>query len=354
MTIWSDERLEQLLRDTFRDHEDLADPDRAVNLAGSPDRRRRWPAVVAAAAAVAVLAGGTAYLVGDGPDRSSPGGPAGSSTAASPSPTPPTGTTDQNVLATHARSTWLLHAVPMPPGSRETSESPIPEFRERNFGMGPSDAEFTLSTWWVVPTSGADFTAWLSTHAPDGLDYLDGGAGSYSVGDGQMAQQEQVDAASTDASTAGHVVFSFLPYGDGLAVRVDTFIGARFARTVFVPEGVTEVRVRRTEVPNLGPRGGYPDPSEVRITDPADIAALVDLVNYLPGAMTVPFVHSCPAQLSTLRYQVVFVAPDTTAVLTVDGLGCEPAAALEVNRVLTEPTLDPGPDLADELDAYLE
>ena len=53
MTNWTDEHLEKMVRDTFRAHEDLADLERAISLAdAAPDNRRRWPAIVAAAAAV--------------------------------------------------------------------------------------------------------------------------------------------------------------------------------------------------------------------------------------------------------------------------------------------------------------
>ena len=63
MTTWTDEHLEELLRDTFRAHEDLADPDRASAIADARAPRRRWPVILSAAAAVALVVGGTSYVV---------------------------------------------------------------------------------------------------------------------------------------------------------------------------------------------------------------------------------------------------------------------------------------------------
>ena len=65
MTQLTDDELGALLDETFTAHEHLADPDRARALAAEPraPRARRGPVLLAAAASVALVAGGTAYLV---------------------------------------------------------------------------------------------------------------------------------------------------------------------------------------------------------------------------------------------------------------------------------------------------
>jgi hypothetical protein len=73
-------------------------------------------------------------------------------------------------------------------------------------------------------------------------------------------------------------------------VRVDTFGGARFARTVQVPTQATSVTIRRT-VRSLD-RRSRPRATSRTTTDATGVAALVRLVDGLGGAMTEPFVAS--------------------------------------------------------------
>ena len=326
-------------------------------------RARRWRPrravfVSVAAVVVVLVVAGAIYAVARGDDQASRGAtPSTTSQAAAPSSvaTTPTGaTTRDNVRATRARSRWMLHAVPMPRGSREWSRSPEPAFRQRTFGVGPADQRFTRSTWWTVPVSEPEFETWLSTHVPTGLTFRPDDGGAYSVDDGRMAQQDDLNAAGSSAYTPGFLVFSSLPYGDGLAVRVDTFIGARFARTTFVPKDTSAVRITRIKGSTTGTRPRVPTRrTTLEVTDRAGIADLVAAVNRLPGSMTVPFVASCPAILVQTRYAVSFTTPRGTHRLSFDGGPCWPQARLFENGTRTRPTLEPG-DLASTLDRYLE
>lgn len=202
MTNWTDEHLESLLRDTFRAHEDLADPDRAISLAGAaPGSRRRWPAIVAAAAAVAVAAGGTSSLVARNGDPA----PSVLADATSPTLDPGPRTTEENIEVTHEQSAWLLHAVPMPPGSRELTESPTKHYRRQQVVSGPSDPEFGRTTWWTVKLSADQFADWLSSHQPDGLRLVpDEDGGTLEGGEASETTDTSTDQATvTTPSSAG-------------------------------------------------------------------------------------------------------------------------------------------------------
>lgn len=348
MTHWTDERVEELLRDTFRAHEDLADAERAATLASAAVDRRRWPVIVSAAAAVALVAGGTTYLVSRSDE---PAPPVASPTTSPTPPDPRDATTEDNIAAARAQAAWMLHAVPMPPGSQEWSESPNDHFRQVTLGVGPADSELRRTTWWTVPLPVQELRPWFADHQPDGLRLQrdeDGG-----VARGVREENAIFEADGTDAWSPAFVVFSYVPDGDEIAVRVDTFIGARFARTEYLAEDAIKVTVVRTEKQNFGPRGGYPEPVSSTVTDPDQISALVDLVNALPGSMTGESVHSCPAFPSEISYRLTFESPAQTSVVRFQ-LGCWPQVTLAVNGEATRPTLDPGEGFAEELDRYLD
>lgn len=363
MSTWPDDQLEGLLRETFTSAERLADPERAARIAEQArPSPRRWPAVLASAAAVAIVAGGTAYVVTRGGDEPAPSvaGPTTAafspSTSSPPASSPPTtapsgGTTRDNISATRAQSAWMLHAVPMPDGSREWRTSPEPAFREQTMSMGPSDARFTRTTWWTVPMSIAEFTSWLRSHVPEGFAGPPTDGGAYSVGEGRMAQVEELDTAGSNAYTGGSLAFSLLPYEGGLVARVDTFISPRFARTVFVPEDTSEVRIGRT-VSHPYAAKPHTRRATVMLTEPADVSELVGEVNALPGSSTASS-GSCPLTTTKVDYRVSFPTSAGTFALRFEGGPCWPQVTLLHDGNKVGPTLDPG-DLAATLDGYLE
>lgn len=346
MTQWTDDRVEELLRDTFVAHENLADAERAAAVAFAPSYRRRWPVILSAAAAVAMVAGGTTYLVSRSDE---PAPPAESPTTSPIPPDPRDATTEDNIAAARAQAAWMLHAVPMPPGSEEWSGSPNEHYREATLGVGPADSELRQTTWWTVPIPGGELRPWFADHQPAGLRLQpdeDGG-----VARGVREENAIFEADGNDSWTPAYVVFSYVPEGDEIVVRVDTFIGARFARTSFVPEDTTKATLVRTVRSNYGPRGAYP--ASATITDPDQISALVDQVNALPGSMTGEFVHSCPVFPNEISYRLMFESPEQTSEVRLQ-LGCWPQVTLAVNGEATRPTLDPGDDFAEELNRYLD
>ncbi len=260
-------------------------------------------------------------------------------------------TTHDHVLATRKFSTWLLHAVPMPPSAREWSHSPTSGYRHASVGIGPSDPDLTRTTWWTVSLTREAFVSWLQAHAPQGV-RAESDSGGQVESRGVWEQDQDFYAPSTTAHTKGWVNFAFMPHGDGLVVRVDTFVGARFARTVLVPEDTTSVTIRRTER-SLEPHS-RPHTTVRTITDTGAVADLVEMFNGLPGAMTRPFVSSCPASVTQQRYSMTFASPHGTYVGSLPTTSCWPQLMLRHNGANAGPPLDPGRMFTTSADSYLK
>jgi len=205
-------------------------------------------------------------------------------------------------------------------------------------GIGPSDAAFTHTTWWTVPLSGDAFSSWLRAHAPH---LLRADSGSESVqSEGVWEHDLDFHAPGTTAHTRGWVNFAFMADGAGLVVRVDTFVGARFARTVLVPTDTTSVTIRRTEQ-SFRPHSRVH--TTVRsISETGAVANLVEMVNGLPGAMTAPFVTSCPLSMRQRGYSITFAGPHGTYVASLPTADCWPQLTLIHDGTKVGPPIDPG------------
>ncbi|MFY9915885.1 MAG: hypothetical protein WAK18_14540, partial [Nocardioidaceae bacterium] len=118
-------------------------------------------------------------------------------------------TTHDHVLAARKFSTWLLHAVPMPPSAREWSHSPTSGYRHASVGIGPSDPDFTRTTWWTVSLTREAFVSWLQTHAPEGV-RAESDSGGQVESRGVWEQDQDFYAPSTTAHTKGWVNFAFM------------------------------------------------------------------------------------------------------------------------------------------------
>lgn len=268
-----------------------------------------------------------------------------------PSSVPGTGhTTHANVVATHRYSAWLLHAVPMPPGAREWSRSPTAHYRHASLGIGPSDPAFTRTTWWTVPLAQRAFVEWLATHAPPGL-RRDVGSDGSTEAEGVVEHDVDFLAPSTPAHTGGWVNYAFTARSDTLVVRTDTFVGARFARTVLVPDNVTAVTIRRYV--RSFDRPSRPRTTLRTVTGRGAVAHLVAMVNGLPGAMTTPFVAPCPAARVGRSYTMTFATPQGSYVASLPTTTCWPELALSHDGDEASPPLDPGRRFVEVADRYL-
>lgn len=327
MTDWTDEELGDLLAKTFRSHEELADPEKARTLAAfaSMPRRRRWPAVTAAAAAVVLVAGGTAYLVhrdGQAPPDSAP-----------VTSTIPAGTAAN--LATASRlSASLLHALPMPPGSVESDRSPTklvdtPWWRPTHPGLAHK-------TWWTVPMTKTEFETWLREHPPAGL-RADGPSGASSV-TGAWVYDREFDGAGTTAYGPPALDVAYLPQGDHLVVRVSTYVGARHARTTFVPDNTNGVEIRL--VTTTTDARQRKTTTATTVTDRTAVDRLVRRFNDLPGTSVEPVTHACASVPLTKAYTLRFIGPGGEYTVTGEQDNCYDQLDLRHNGRNIGPAVD--------------
>ena len=174
---------------------------------------------------------------------------------------------------------------------------------------------------------------------------------SSTVSDGFASEDLTFDGRDTAAYTTPHLNFSYAPYAGGLAVRLDTFIGARFGRTTLIPADTTRVLIRRTA------RSFRPHATaHVRRTTvdrPRQVARLVRAANRLRGSLTVPFLASCPMMVVQRTYVVRFTGPSGTFTLSGQDGPCWQQLTLRHDGVKVPPTLDPGSGWFDELDGLL-
>jgi hypothetical protein len=285
------------------------------------------------------------------PVRPGDASPSDRSSATVPGPTTAqVPSTQENKVATRKFAGWLLHAVPMPAKAHEWKHSPNSHFRKQSLWIGPSDNAFARTTWWTVPLSSAEFEAWLRKHAPKDLTGEEGGSGIVQS-TGVWEHDYDFTGTSTAAHSAGVVNFAYMPDGGGVAVRVDTFTAARFARTVLVPDDVTSVTIEHTST-SFKPKA-KPHTATRTITDPTGIADLVEMVNGLPGELTVPTYFHCPMMPGVNSYRLTFTAPAGTFVADLE-IGCGSTVNLTRDGAKTAPHLDPGQAFVPTIRRYLK
>ncbi|TCJ30873.1 hypothetical protein [Nocardioides jejuensis] len=259
--------------------------------------------------------------------------------------------TADNRAATAKYADWLLHAVPMPKGSKEWTTSPAKQFRSASVGLTPSDDHFRRTTWWTVPASVADLETWVHRHAPRPLRADNGD--SWSSTNGHITEHDlEVLGRSTSVHTGGIATFAISTCAGGVAVRVDTFVAARFARTAWIPRDVSEVTIRRTTTSSSGP-GPATKTTRRTVTAAADVQRLVDLVNTQPGVSTVPEIRHCPDIVETRTDALTFHSEsgEWVAVLTSDV--CFAALTLRHDGTEVGPALEPSSRLFSVVNAAL-
>lgn len=305
MTRLTDEEIGDLLRDTFADHEHLADPDRAVTLAGAaPPPSHRGRALLAAAAAVALVAGGTSYAL----TRAT--GPAGPSAGATPSPAttgqpplPELQTDAENRAAAVAEAERTLEQVPVHPGAKPSG--PIPRLSYIYSVSGPASHTVTRTAWWTLPgATPQDVVRWYLHHSMHG--YVSDGPGSAS-GTGDPTVQF---TTYTARDLGGRVSPSRLdvivestttPSGTGVRVSVQALWPPARPATSYVQD-VSSIDVRSSRRV-IGTHPSFTQHSYT-VSDPARVLRAVTAYNSLLG-MT-PEIHSCPLQMDTFTDRITF------------------------------------------------
>ncbi|GAB4003642.1 hypothetical protein [Nocardioides ultimimeridianus] len=249
-----------------------------------------------------------------------------------------TETTADNRAAARAESERLLTVLSPPAGGRVVDASPAADLRDPLEGVGPSDGRLSRHAWWTVPMAPTDFAAWLQGQRPAGMSVQDGG--SSSAADGTMVDIAELDGTGTSAYSAPVVTFAYVPHDGGTAVRLDTFLAARYARTTYLPTDVSRVVIRRDTSSMMSSAR-----RRVRttvVTDPARIGRLVTAANGLPGIVTVPNIFHCPMMRTVTSARVTFTSP--SGVFTIDGPAtvCGAVLTLSKDGHRVPPALDPG------------
>lgn len=343
MTQWTDDELSRLLADTFSSREHLADPAVAHALAAkvARDRSRRWPAYLAAAAAVgAVVAASTFAFTGRDTHRLATA-PTESPSASS------TATTGRsyaaNRAAAEAESGRIIKLVPLPANAQRLPGRPPGSPGNFNTSLGPSDRTLTKRSWWRVPGSADALTKYLLGHTPPGMTRTDGVASS---SDGvQYDTYIEKPAAQPDAYLPVSLLVQWRQVGQHTLVRADTFTAARAVRTSlsYVNTRVTAVDIQQVR-PEHAPHAGGPMPP-VHLAEPADhnaIVRLVRTVNHLPASIRPAINGSCPFAGNPPASNTIIFHTTGGTIRMHFVAWCWGQVQVRRDGVRLRPTLDPG------------
>jgi hypothetical protein len=311
MTHLPDDELGTLLRETFADHEHLADPDRAVALATEPaPRPHRGRALLAAAAAVALLAVGTSYVVSRGSDAGRPSAdPTRSPSATGQPPLPVLQTDAGNRAAAVSLADRTAAELAVYPGATEASAGEVAPLADRTMVSSPTRHTVSRSRFWTVPGTPHTVATWYARHPQPGFvsDGGPNGVGGESRPDGGwiddvfLDQHPPMGAAPAGASVT--VQTTRLADGTvGIRATVDAVWRPARPAMSYVSD-VRSVTVRTTVTRYAGTRQRTVHRT-TSVTSPTTVEALVTAYNALPGWP--PFFHSCPAQLTQHTYRVTF------------------------------------------------
>jgi hypothetical protein len=350
MTRLTDDEIGLLLTETFTAHEHLADPDRARALiaGGSAPRPRGGRALLAAAASVALVVGGTSYLVsgrGDG-DPSAGAHSHGPSRPTTPVPTD-TGVTRAQAAAAASRA---IAQVPVFPGAEASNADGVPELTDPP-GTGPAAYTVTRSRWWTVSGSTPSAVAhWYAEHPARGF-VADGGRGSTS-GTGsptiEFVTFHQPGAPAEVVTPVGvRIALKTTTTSAGVGIRatVESVWSPPRAQASFARD-VTSIDVLRTTT-RFGPQVRSTN-DRWTITDPAQLGGVVTAFNRLYGSP--PFSVPCPMILSQVEYRVVFRSPHSDLVARIS-TGCGGGVRVSRDGTMLPPALAALPPLVQALDA---
>jgi hypothetical protein len=346
------DELGALLTETFTAHEHLADPDRAAELAAAPAPPRHLGRVLlGAAAAVALVAGGTAYVASQGGDagRAIVHGP-GPTTGRVPPGTRSLTTDAENRAAAEHLVNAAMASLQDYPGVRAVGS--IPELRTTSAAI-PDVQSFTASRlgYWTVRGSARSVAAWYATHPPTGFRVQggagtvdgEGGSGAPSINDVYLVQPGH----DLLPPSGVQIVVQTVQLAQGVGIRATATAVWRPARPAesFV-DHVTSIDVHE-QVTRYG-RNAHRSRHDWTIDSPSDLRAVVTTFNRLPGWP--PLVHGCFPIRVVHRYRVAF-RTDAGSVIVTGTISCYDDLAVRRDGRRVGPLLDDGSRLAAALRA---
>jgi hypothetical protein len=345
----TDDELADLLRDSFAAHEERADPDRAVAIAATEAARPgRGRVLVAAAAAVALVAGGTAYAVSRG---SGPCAPVAGPRTPTSTPTgdhgPSLRTNAENHALAVAMAGRVAASLPAYPGAREATVGEVPPLKVLNVVSSPERYTVTRSRFWTVPGTPRTVAGWYASHPPAGF-VSDGGptgVGGESRPDGGWIDDVFLDQTPPRryAPAGASILVQTTRLSDG-SVGIRATVDAVWRPARPAASYVSDVRAVtvRTTVTTYGTQTPRVRHHTVRISSPDAVGALVTAYNALPGWP--PFFHSCPMQQLQRTYRIVFHT--ASGDVSVSGpMSCYDVLTVRRDGRRVGPYLDLGSDL---------
>jgi len=345
MTQLTDDELAALLTETFADHEHLADADRAIAIAISPGRpSHRGRVLLGAAAAVALVAAGTTYVVTRGSEEA----PLSSPDHRSPAifgdhqpPLPPLQTDAANRAAAARAALAAAASVPAYPGATETGPHGVPELNGQNVTISGSGAYTVIrERWWVVTGTTAKAVAqWYSRHAPDGF-HSEGVGGQR--GDGPWINDVDFYRPNGDLLPPNGVSIEVqtvdTPRGVGVRAVVDSVYPPARPGTSYVQD-VTSIDVRVIET-HIDPGSDHPVRRSFTVTDPARVLRIATVFDSLNGYP--PFLHSCPFMADVTSYRILFHTPTGDVAARYDPGACSTGMSVARSGVPVPPALAGG------------
>ena len=347
MTPLTEDDLGAVLRDAFAAHETLADPDRAVSLAGAP-RRRTHPVgavlagVTAVAAAVAISftvqswpadeENGSRFLEGVTTTTSTPADEAAAKAAQDAA----------NKAETTQLAEDLVDNAPTLPGATRHESSPTNQLAEGNYFIGGYDNNLSRTGWWSAPGSMDEALAWFLANPPVGMKSEDGGK---SLGpDGTMIPSVIYTGSETAAYLTPSLLLQVTALGDGVAVRADSFVSWRPARldSSYV-DGVTSIRITGLS----DARGTFAVGIEVAEV----IDRLVAQYNSQPGIPS--WAAGCPPTAMEVPHRKITFHMDTGDLVAEESRGCGSAMVVHRNGELLQPELAETEELRDYFDSIV-
>jgi hypothetical protein len=364
MTLLTDDALRDLLTETFRAHETLADPDRAVAIAAAPRHpRRTGRLLVAAAAAVALVAGGTTYTRSMQPDGTHPATSTHPSVSPQPvhqPPLPPLLTDAANRAYTRGLVrrlvTRLLAAAP--PGARRVTATEVTPLRRLTTYSGSFGGPHAVnaSLYWLVPGDAKTVARWyvanpLRGYRADGAgpgEGPDGGIGGSSLANGGWSYDTDFYVPSeTSVQGSGSIQVQTTQLGTQTGVRATVFGEWYPARPLasFVQD-VTSIDVRIVHQ-RLVPRGPTKRRSFTLTNRPLVLRAAT-AYNALPGT-TSHTMLGCPMMRTSDVYRVVFHTKTGDVSLTWNTGNCDDGAIVRRDGQRVGPLLGSAHSLVAEL-----
>lgn len=347
MKTWNDAELGALITAACVSREPLADPSAAARIATSPITPvRRWPAVLAAAAAVLLVIGGTSYVVTRNDSWTVP------SISPTPGPTVPAAADADNLRAAAQASERVLRTVQVPTNARRLDGRPT-SWPDPGSGSN-TDPRLTRTAWFSTSLTVDQVTRFLRTHLPRGRRVSGADAGRPLAvkggADGSLSLSYSV--LRRTASTAYDdpaLIAEWKRLGDVTVIRFEALGFARRARTAatFVSGQVTSLRLTRYVEEERGYRG--PSTSvDLDVVDPAVVNRLVDEVNGLRASYAWALGDRCPYRLPT-DYTLTFRTPGQEIAYRWRSDACSNPVRVSVDGRPVEPTLDQG-DLSAAVD----